>query len=107
MSASRPVITLGILGSYARSDIQYNVNTYIGQSFQDFELIFCFDRLQCIPVSDIIDTLNAHSFAAENRVKILENADNEGLVCNAMRIVEEARGKYIFFLSLEDAFYDT
>lgn len=107
MSASRPFITLGILGSYARSDIQYNVNTYIGQSFQDFELIFCFDRLQCIPVSDIIDTLNAHSFAAENRVKILENADNEGLVCNAMRIVEEARGKYIFFLSLEDAFYDT
>ena len=107
MSLNSPFITLGILGSYASSNIQYNVNTYIGQTFQDFELIFCFDRQQCVPVSDIIDSLNAHHFGIENRVKILENKENSGLFCNAMRIAKEAEGNYIFFMSMEDAFYDS
>lgn len=106
MCLCTPFITLGILGSYASSDLQYNVNTCIGQTFQDFEMIFCFDSKQCIPVSDIIDSLNAHQFSAENRVKIMENKENAGLLCNAMRIAEEARGSYLFFMSTEDAFYD-
>lgn len=106
MSLNPPFITLGILGSYASSDIRYNINTCIGQSFQDFEIIFCFDRQQCVPVSHIIDSLNAHHFSIENRVKILENKESSGLFCNAGRIAEEAEGNYIFFMSMEDAFYD-
>ena len=101
-----PLLTIGILGSCSVSNIEYNLNTYIGQSFQDFELIFCFDKKQCIPISSIIDSLNAHNFQIEGRVKILEDKDNSGLIANALKVIEEADGEYIFFVSLKDAFYD-
>lgn len=106
MSILNPLLTIGILGSYSVSNIEYNLNTYIGQSFQDFELIFCFDKKQCIPVSSIIDSLNAHNFEIEGRVKILESKNNGGLIANASKIIEKANGEYVFFVSLEDAFYD-
>lgn len=106
MGALNPFLTIGVLGSYSISDIEYNLNTYIGQSFQDFELIFCFDKKQCIPVSSIMDSLNSHDFQVDSRVKILENEDNSGLIANASKIIEEANGKYIFFVSIKDAFYD-
>lgn len=107
MSNPTPLLTIGVLGSYSVSNLEYNINTYIGQDFQDYELIFCFDKRQCVPVSSIIDSMNAHDFEVKDRVTIIENEDNIGLIGNAIKIIEEAKGRYIFFVSIKDAFYDT
>ncbi|MCM1220377.1 MAG: CDP-glycerol glycerophosphotransferase family protein [Lachnospiraceae bacterium] len=104
--ASKPLITIGILGGIMHTNLEYNVNTYIGQSFGDFELLFCFDKKQCVPVSGIIDSLNAQNFEIDGRVRITEDKNNKGIAGNAKRIIEEAKGDYILFVSLEDAFYD-
>lgn len=104
---NNPFITIGIVGSYYHSNIEYNVNTYIGQNISDYELIFSFDKRQCIPVSSIIDTLNASSFEIENRIRILEDGLNGGILHSIQEIIQAAKGDYIFFISIEDAFYDS
>lgn len=102
----KPRITLGVLGSYTEMDFFYNVNTYLHQNFDDYEIVFSFDKKQYIDVPNLIALLNMHRYDIENKIRILHKEPDLGIVGNAKNILEHAKGDFVLFISMEDAFYD-
>lgn len=102
----KPLITIGILGTAADANLIYNVNTYIAQNYDSFEIIFALDKKQCVEVSDILNVINAQQFDIPGKIKIIEKDFSNPLYECVKAIKQEARGEYLLFLSIEDAFYD-
>lgn len=76
------------------------LDSILGQSFQNFEILICEDRS---PERELIADI-ARSYMAKSPVKIIyeENPANLGYDGNIRRLVELARGQYCVFMGNDD-----
>ena len=89
-----PTISV-ILPVYNGTDtIRATVNSVLGQSFTDFELLIIND-------GSTDDTLNILNAFADQRIRILSYA-NEGLASSRNRGITQARGGFISFIDADD-----
>ena len=92
-----PAITVGLPVFNGQDLIQVAVNSMLGQSFTDFELVIC-DNAS----SDETENICRELADLDNRVKYFRNESNIGAAANFRRVVNLASGKYFKWLGVDD-----
>jgi glycosyltransferase involved in cell wall biosynthesis len=92
---SQPVVSVLMPAFNAEKYIAQAIESILQQSFSEFELIILNDGS-----SD--DTLLIIERFQDQRIRLINLEQNQGLVNARNRLVEEARGKYLAFLDSDD-----
>ncbi len=98
MADRKPRVSIGMPIYGGEQYLSSSIQSVFDQTFQDWELILLDD---CSPdrSMDTIQTLR------DDRLRLLRNASNEGLVSARNRIMDESRGKYLAWLDQDDLAY--
>ena len=95
MASVKPRVSIGMPVYGGETHLRASIQSVIDQSFSDWELILLDD---CSPDRslDVIDTFQ------DERIRLLRNASNEGLVAARNRIMDESRGEFLAWLDQDD-----
>ena len=91
----KPVVSVLMPAFNAEKYIAQAINSILQQSFHHFELIILNDG-STDSTSQIIEKMN------DQRIRVIQLEQNQGLVKARNRLVEEALGKYLAFLDSDD-----
>lgn len=91
----KPVVSVLMPAFNAEKYIAQAVDSILQQSFHNFELIILNDG-STDSTSQIIEKIN------DQRIRVIQLEQNQGLVKARNRLVDEARGKYLAFLDSDD-----
>lgn len=91
----KPVVSVLMPAFNAEKYVAQAINSILQQSFHHFELIILNDG-STDDTSQIIEKIN------DQRIRVIQLEQNQGLVKARNRLVEEARGKYLAFLDSDD-----
>lgn len=78
-----------------------SIESIINQTFKEFELIIVLDN----PNNDELKHILNHYRIKDNRIKVIINNKNEGLVISLNRAICECKGKYIARMDADDISY--
>jgi len=93
-----PKITV-FMAAYNQADfIQQSINSVLTQSFSDFELIIVNDG-SIDNTTTIVESFN------DNRIRLVHNDGNKGLIYTRNRLLTLAQGEYIAILDGDDIAY--
>ncbi len=90
-----PRITVFMAAYNAGDFISESIQSVLEQTFEDFELLIVND-------GSIDHTVQAIQFFTDDRIRLIHNERNMGLVYTRNRVLEEARGTYIAILDSDD-----
>ena len=93
-------VTIGIPVYNVEKYIRQTVECVLGQTFESIEYIFCDDCGTDSSISVIEEIISQHPRGGD--VRILRQPRNMGVGCARNRIVDEARGKYLYFMDSDD-----
>ena len=95
---SKPLITVGMPVYNGERYLRRAVESVLAQTYRDWELILVDD----CSTDRSLDTLGKFK---DDRIRVLSNATNQGLVRNRNRIMREAQGRYLAWLDQDDVAY--
>jgi len=98
MAVRRPRVSIGMPIYGGEQYLSSSIQSVLDQTFQDWELILLDD---CSPDRSI-DVI--HTFQ-DDRLRLLRNTHNEGLVSARNRIMDESRGEFLAWLDQDDLAY--
>lgn len=88
-----------IMGVYnSEKTLKQSINSLIGQTFQDFELIICDDG----STDKTLEILRSYEYAFKERLRILKNPINKGLAYSLNKCLDSASGRYIARMDADD-----
>jgi glycosyltransferase involved in cell wall biosynthesis len=90
-----PFLTVAIPSYNGQRTIRHAIDSCLGQSWTDFELIVVDDG----SVDDTVDVVNA---VADRRVQCVRYPTNAGAVANWNRCIGHAAGRYVWILHQDD-----
>ena len=93
-------ITIGIPVYQSVDYIQDTMNSALNQSFPDIEFLIVDDRGND-GTMDVISHFQT-SHPRGNDIRILVNEKNKGVSYSRNRIIEEARGRFLYFMDSDD-----
>jgi len=98
VSVNNPLLSVCIPVYNGEEYIKFAIESVLGQNFTDFELIIVDNK-------STDNTLSVVKGYKDDRIKIIENESNIGLVPNWNKAVNSASGKYIKILPHDDFIY--
>ncbi|HCL70638.1 MAG TPA: hypothetical protein DIC65_06335 [Actinobacteria bacterium] len=95
MATVKPRVSIGMPVFGGETHLRASIQSVINQNFRDWELILLDD---CSPDRslDVIDTFQ------DERILLLRNASNQGLVAARNRIMDESTGEFLAWLDQDD-----
>ena len=95
MATVKPRVSIGMPVYGGETHLRASIQSVINQNFPDWELILLDD---CSPDRsvEVIDTFQ------DERIRLLRNASNQGLVAARNRIMDESRGEFLAWLDQDD-----
>lgn len=95
MATVKSRVSIGMPVYGGETHLRASIQSVINQNFPDWELILLDD---CSPDRsvEVIDTFN------DERIRLLRNASNQGLVAARNRIMDESRGEFLAWLDQDD-----
>ena len=95
MATLKPRVSIGMPVYGGETHLRASIQSVIDQDFPDWELILLDD---CSPDRsvEVIETFN------DERIRLLRNASNQGLVAARNRIMDESRGEFLAWLDQDD-----
>lgn len=94
----QPEITVFMAAYNQEKYIEKSINSILEQSFSDFELVIVND-------GSTDDTVAIVESFSDDRIRLMHNAGNRGLIFTRNRLLDIARGKYIAILDADDIAY--
>lgn len=96
-----------IILSYNNSEyFKSSIGSVLSQDYSAIELIVSDDGSREFNQEEIENYINSNKRQNIINVKILTSKTNEGVVKNYKKALNEASGKYIFYLAIDDELYD-
>jgi len=93
----RPLISIGLPVFNGERYLKNAIESILGQSFKDFELIIC-DNASTDDTEDIC----RHYAAKDKRIRYMRNPQNKGSAFNFNKVFWEAKGKYFRWNCYDD-----
>jgi GT2 family glycosyltransferase len=82
------------------------LNSILMQNYENIEIVFSDDGTPNFNKTDILDYINSHKGTNIKSVIINHNSSNLGIVKNYNRAIGLSKGKYIFYLGIDDMLWD-
>ncbi len=95
MATVKPHVSIGMPVYRGETHLRASIQSVTNQSFLDWELIVLDD---CSP-DHSVDVINTFQ---DERIRLLRNASNQGLVSARNRIMDESRGEFLAWLDQDD-----
>ena len=95
MATVKPRVSIGMPVYGGERHLRASIQSVINQSFPDWELILLDD---CSP-DHSVDVINTFE---DERIRLLRNSSNQGLVAARNRIMDESRGEFLAWLDQDD-----
>ncbi|MBQ9232266.1 MAG: glycosyltransferase family 2 protein [Prevotella sp.] len=93
-------VTIGIPVYNVEKYIRQTLECILGQTFESIEYVFCDDCGTDKSVAIIEEIKSQHPRGSD--IRILRQPKNMGVGCARNRIVEEAKGRYLYFMDSDD-----
>ena len=94
---SKDLVSIVLAVHNGEKYLSSQIESILNQTYDNFELIIC-DDLSSDCSLEIVKKFGEN----DNRIKIIENAQNLGIVSNFLSALKETRGKYICFSDQDD-----
>lgn len=95
MNKTKPLVTVVLPAFNASATIADTILSILGQSYDNWELLVINDG----SVDHTIDVINSFD---DNRIRLINNESNKGLIYSLNRGIEYAQGKYIARIDADD-----
>lgn len=93
-------VTIGIPVYNVENYIQESLESALEQSFPNIEFLICDDCGTDSSIAIVEDYQKTHRRGSD--IRIIRQPYNMGIGCARNRIIEEAKGKYVFFMDSDD-----
>ena len=93
-------VTIGIPVYNVERYIRQTLESVLAQSFKNIEFLICDDCCTDSSIAIVEEYQRNHSRGGD--IRILHQSQNQGVGFARNRIIEESRGKYIFFIDSDD-----
>ncbi|WP_288275728.1 glycosyltransferase family 2 protein [uncultured Prevotella sp.] len=93
-------VTIGIPVYNVEKYIRESLESALAQSFQSIEFLICDDCGTDSSIAIVQEFQNVHPRGAD--IRIVHQSHNMGLGCARNRMIEEAKGRYIYFMDSDD-----
>lgn len=93
-------VTIGIPVYNVEKFIRESLESALTQSFQSIEFLICDDCGTDSSIAIVQEFQNEHPRGAD--IRIVHQPHNMGLGCARNRMIEEAKGRYIYFMDSDD-----
>ena len=90
-----PLVTVFMAAYNAEAHIQYAIESILNQSYQDFELLIVDDG----STDSTVKIVNSYT---DQRIRLIQNSKNEGLIYTRNIALTEAQGKLLAILDSDD-----
>lgn len=97
MVAKKPLVSV-LMSTYneTQDELQKSVSSILNQTYKKIEFIIIDDNPANIKLKEFLQSLS------DERIKVIYNANNIGLVASLNRALEEAQGEYIARMDADD-----